>query len=609
MATSSYDYVIIGGGTTGLVVANRLSEDPNQRVLVLEAGSDLSEDPRVRTPAIFTSLLETEADWDFRTEPQPNLRGRSIKLNQGKALGGSSAINAHIFVPPGKGSIDAWGSLGNEGWNWDILRGYLSKTYTSPLVDDAFKESLGIDEWSGRSNPANGPIKTSFSGHLYHPIRRAWAEVFEACSSSMASDPFLDSSSAGCFSVLASIDPENRERSYAVSAYYNPIRDRPNLQVLTNAVVEKIVFDDDQPPKATGVQYIHDNETKTVVATKEVVLAAGALQSPKLLELSGIGDAKLLEGHGIEVVQNLPQVGENLQDHLVCYISYEAFDDVETLDVYMTDPEAAERARMEYETNRSGTLSSVGFYTYAYLPLVKSLSGKDHETLKELLRQNRPPVGTDPSQERARIYHELAENTILHPTEPTGAYLTALTQLTPPVEPNSDSPTDPVPGKFITFGVMLSQPLSRGSVHIVSDQVSSPPAIDPNYLSNPLDLEVFARHMQYAETLASSPAFSKLLKQPLRRRDPASDSRNLDRAKKYVQTSAISIWHVGGTCAMLPREKGGVVDPQLRVYGTQSLRVVDASAIPLISTANLQATVYAFAERAAELIKDAHGLK
>lgn len=254
-------------------------------------------------------------------------------------------------------------------------------------------------------------------------------------------------------------------------------------------------------------------------------------------------------------------------------------------------------------------LSSVAFYTYAYLPLVQSLSGKDHEILKELLRLNRPPVGTDPSQERARIYHEVAENTILHSREPTGAYLTALVQLTPPVEPSSDSPADPVPGNFITFGVMLSQPLSRGSVHIVSDQVSSPPVIDPNYLSNPLDFEVFARHMQYAETLASSPAFSKLLKQPLRRRDPASDSRNLDQAKKYVQTSAVSIWHVGGTCAMLPREKGGVVDAQLRVYGTQNLRVVDASAVPLISTANLQATVYAFAERAADLIKDTHGLR
>lgn len=261
-------------------------------------------------------------------------------MDQGKALGGSSAINAHVFVPPAKGLIDAWGRLGNEGWSWNTLREYYAKAYTSPSVDEALEKSLGIDGWVSRNDSANGPIKASFSGNSSHPIRAAWAEAFESNGYSMANDPFLNASVGG-FSSLASIHPENNERSYAVPAYYTPIKHRENLQVLTNAVVEKILFDDSQLPKAIGVQYTHNKETKTATVAKEVILAAGALQSPKLLELSGIGNAHLLERHGVTVVENLPQVGENLHDHLVCYISYEAFDDVETLDALMRqEPEA-----------------------------------------------------------------------------------------------------------------------------------------------------------------------------------------------------------------------------------------------------------------------------
>ncbi|KAI1412734.1 putative GMC oxidoreductase [Hypoxylon sp. FL1857] len=609
MSSHSFDFVIIGGGTAGLVLANRLSEDPTQRVLVLEAGSDLTGDLRVITPAFFQTLLESKADWAFHTEPQVNLKGRRVDLNQGKALGGSSAINSHIFIPPARSRIDAWESLGNDGWNWDTLQKYYSKTYTSPHVDEASKKALGIDRWAGRNDSARGPIRTSFSGDSSHPIRKAWVEAFKVSGYSMETDPFLGASVGG-FSALASIHPETKERSYAASAYYTPIKYRHNLQVYTNAMVEKILFDGDSP-KAVGVQYKHEtNKVRTVYAAKEVILAAGALQSPKILELSGIGNAEILERHGIKVVENLPQVGENLHDHPGCYISYEASDDIETLDALIRrEPEALGEAMKQYAADRSGMLSSLGIYSYAYMPLPKCHSGEDRDRLQDLLHQSRTAARNGPDQARSEIYHDLAEKTLLDPNDASGVYVAVLAQPASVIEPNSGTRRGPTPGKFFTFGVMLSQPLSRGSVHIGSDQISAPPVIDPNYLSNPLDLELLARHIQYVDKIATSSSFKQILKQPPRRRDPPPDTSTLDQTKEYVRCNASSMWHFCGTCAMLPREKGGVVDTQLRVYGVRNLRVVDASAIPLISTASLQATVYAFAERAADLIKEAHGLK
>ncbi|KAI1456227.1 putative GMC oxidoreductase [Annulohypoxylon moriforme] len=608
MATQFFDFVIIGGGTAGLVLANRLSEDPSQRVLVLEAGGDLTGDLRIITPAFFKVLLGSKADWGFGTESQSNLNGRRVPLNQGKGLGGSSTINSLVFVPPSRGVIDAWESLGNDGWNWETLQQYYAKVYTSPYVDEASKESLGIDGWASRNESSKGPIQASFSGDISHPIRRAWADAFKSNGYYMPTDPFLGASVGG-FSTMASIHPETKERSYAASAYYNPIKHRENLHIHTNALAEKILIDGSQRPRAYGVQYKQNNKTKTAIAAKEVILAAGALQSPKLLELSGIGNARLLEKHNIPVVKDLPQVGENLQDHLGCYVSYEAVDDIETFDdLIREDPEALGKAMKEYAADRSGKLGTLGVHAYAYMPLVQSISGEGRDTVKGLLDQHRPAAGKQTDQVQASIYYDIAEKTLLNPKEPSGTFLVALSQPPPSME-LKESSTGPLEGKSITFSVMLSQPVSRGSVHISSDQISAPPLINPNYLSNPLDLEIYARHVQYIETIATSPAFNNVLQQPLRRTNSSFDMSDLDQAKDFVKSNAASVWHVCGSCAMLPKDKDGVVDTRLGVYGVENLRVVDASAIPLISTASLQTTVYAFAERAADLIKEIHGLK
>ncbi|KAL1866341.1 hypothetical protein Daus18300_006805 [Diaporthe australafricana] len=570
----SYDFIIIGGGTAGLVVATRLSEVPNFRVLVLEAGVNHSNDLRVKAPALYTTLLGSEADWGFQTEPQ--------------AL------------------IDAWESLGNEGWNWEILREHIHRSFTSHSVSKDTEKALGIDEWTVKDVPAKGPIFTSFPQNPSASIQEAWAATFKSKGLLTTKNPFIEAS-VGSFSHLNSVDPNTKERSYTTTAYYHPVKGRDNLVVLTGANVEKILFDEEsgQCIKAKSVRYRHDGEIQTITATKEIILAAGAFQSPKILELSGIGDSEIIAKHGIEVIKHLPGVGENLQDHLVCAIAYRAVDSLDTLDALARqEPEAIGQAIHAYETNRSGPLTSTGLDAYAYLPIMYDDPRRGQERLRNLIRENRPPE----TDRAAQAMYSLASKTLLDSAAPSAAYLAFRSQSVLPVDlswsPNS--PTGPSPGKFITIAVFLSNPMSRGSVHIRSADPADAPLIDPAYLSHPVDAEVMAEHMLQVERIAASePLSSRFLVQPLARRDPAADLRgDLDRAKKYIRASSMSMWHPAGACAMLPSEMGGVVDSALRVHGIRGLRVVDASIMPLVATANLQATVLGVAERAADLIKE-----
>lgn len=520
-------------------------------------------------------------------------------------MGGSSAINAHVFVPPAKTLADSWEALGNEGWNWETLQKYIKRAYSSPAVDKDTQKALAIDGWAVEDVPPKGPILTSFSNPLSPSIQEAWTATFKNLGLRKSRDPFIEAS-VGSFSQLNSISPHTKERSHAATAYYHPVKDRENLVVITGALVEKILFDtrSSLDTKAKVVQYRHNGEVKTVAATKEVILAAGPLQSPKILELSGIGNSELLKKHGIDVVKHLPGVGENLQDHLVCAIHYKAVDSLETLDALVRqEPEAIGQAMQDYASKRSGPLTGMGIEAYAYLHIIDHSSGPGRERLQNLVRENRPPE----TDRTAQAVYSLASKALLDQSAPSAAYLAFRSQSVLPVDlswsPNS--PTGAVPGKFFTIAVLLSNPLSRGSVHVRSSDPADAPLTDPAYLSHPVDAEVMAEHMLQVEKIAASePLSSRFLAQPLQHRDPAADLRgDREHAKRYARTSGISNWHLGGACAMLPLELGGVVDSALRVYGVQGLRVVDSSMMPLLSTANLQATVYGVAERAADLIK------
>ena len=261
----------------------------------------------------------------------------------------------------------------------------------------------------------------------------------------------------------------------------------------------------------------------------------------------------------------------------------------------------------EYMATKTWPLTSVGVASYEYLPLTEFLGPDGQRELQKLLDSYTRSPSTPYSS--ASIYYDIAISILKSKDEGSGSFLAVAAQSVLPTDSASkDSPTAPVPEKFITLGTMLSQLLSGGSVHITSSDTSKPPLIDPKYLTHPLEMEAFARHIRYLETIAVSEPFHSLLKENGRRRDPKSNLRDLETAKDYIRTSAISMWHPTSTCAMLPRDKGGVVDEDPIVYGTSNLRVVDASIIPLIPRANVQSTVYAVAQRAADLIKAKHNL-
>ncbi|KAI0884269.1 oxidoreductase [Annulohypoxylon maeteangense] len=607
MALNSYDFVIAGGGTAGLVLASRLSEDESQSVLVIEAGSDQSDNLQAKIPAFYAALLGGKADWNFASVAQPNLLGRTVQLNQGKALGGSSILNAQVFAPPTPGIIDSWASLGNDGWDWESLRSFYEKSYTYPSIPKSSWETLGIGSWPTQNNNDQGPIQTSFP-LATHPIRKAWVETFEKLGYRKDDDLWVDRS-IGAFNNLASVDPISRERSQSANRYYDPIKNRKNIHVLTNATVEKILFKEGSTD-AIGFQYHHDSTTKSVTARKEVIIAAGAIQSPKILELSGIGKRDILVQHGIDVVKDLPGVGEGLQDHLVVDLCFEA-EDLETRDaIIRREPEAVQKAMVEYMANRTGILTSSGTLTYAYMPVNTLKSQDGHQRLQTLLEENRPKKGNFEERDLARAlaFYDVAEKALLDPSMPSGVYLSSLGQNPLESDPVTGQRTyKPLPGKHLVLAGILSHPTSRGSVHIQSSNVSDVPAIDPNYLSNPVDIEIFAEHMLYLQSLASASPLSELLKRPPKPSRAISHLADLEGAKDYIRIRAASMWHPAGTCPMLPEEIGGVVDSHLRVHGVKNLRVVDASIVPVLPPGNLQSTVYAVAEKAASLIKSQHG--
>lgn len=461
-----------------------------------------------------------------------------------------------------------------------------------------------------QNDSEQGSIQTSFPLET-HPIRKAWVETFEKLGYRMSGHSWSNGA-VGAFSPLASVDPTSRERSYAANCYYDPNKHRENLHVLSNATVEKILFKEGST-EAIGLQYLHNSVTKSVTARKEVIIAAGALQSPKILELSGIGNRAILAQHSINAIKDLPGVGESLQDHLVVDLGFEAKTTLETSDpIIRREPEAVQQAMAEYTANRTGILTSSGILTYAYMPADSLLSHDGQKRLRTLLEENCPKKGDLRGRELARALalYRVAEKALLDPAAPSGAYLSSLGQNPLESDPVTGQRTvKPLPGKHLSLAGILSHPTSRGSVHIQSGDVSDSPEIDPNYLSNPVDIEIFAEHTLYLQSLASSPPLSGLLKQPPRPSRSISHLADLQGAKEYIRICAASMWHPAGTCSMLPEESGGVVDNRLRVHGVENLRVVDSSIVPVLPPGNLQSTVYAVAEKAAWLIKSEYGLK
>ena len=479
---------------------------------------------------------------------------------------------------------------------------YYRKFYTLSVPDEATSQHLGLDYITDTDKAARGPIQVSYTGVVQDPLSKAWVETFKGMKHGLSGDPFSCKSMGG-YSNAATVDNKSKTRSYAASAYYAPISQRTNLSLITGAQVEKIGFaQGDGKMVAKAVHFNREGESLKVTVRKEVILAAGVFQSPKILELSGIGNPQILTPLDIPVVIDNKNVGENLQDHLMTGISFEVNDGVMTGDSLMRqEPEAIAAALEMYQKHKAGPMTVGGIASHAFMPTPGSSPVSDMESeLQNLLQQYTPDA-------KNKLQYDAVCEILQAPDEGSGALFMFLGQANLHSDGNAkDYLQNLQPGSFLSLGACQAHVFSRGMSHIVSNKVSDAPNIDPRYLSHPLDLELFARHVQFLERLARSPPLSDYLKPNGKRNHSTAYVEDLAVAKDYVRTTGISCYHPAGTCAMLPRSEGGVVNNRLIVYGTSNLRVVDASIMPLIPRSNLQSTIYAVAERAADLIKADH---
>ena len=370
-----FDYIIVGGGTAGLTIAARLTEDPNITVGVLEAGLDRTQDPKVLTPGFAPSMWgDPEYDWVFKTVPQIHGNNRIVAHPRGKQLGGTSAINFDVWTHASQRDINDWGKLGNKGWSWDELFPYFlkSETYNTPPLktSEQIDTTFIVPSFHGDA----GPLQNSFPP-FYDNFYKAWEPTYTKLGLGPAGDP-KGGIAIGAYGTLLTIEPKNASRSFAGTAYYKPNAARKNLQVLTGALVTKVILSPaNEPLIATGVTFTVDGENYTVSASREIILCAGAFQSPQLLELSGIGNAELLKSKGIEVLYDNPNVGENLQDHVYVPVGFEAASGEATFESLRNQTVLAE-AVAEYTINHTGPLAAGTSNTYVSFSQTLDALGK-----------------------------------------------------------------------------------------------------------------------------------------------------------------------------------------------------------------------------------------
>lgn len=535
------------------------------------------------------------------------MKGNRVNIPHGRVLGGSSAINGVAFVATSKIGVDAWGALGNPGWSWEDLAPYYKKSYTLARPRQDVYDYLGLSYIDDQIAGTDGPIQVSFPDDLKDPLPQAWIATLKDLGYPMSGDPFSGSAYGG-YTNAASIDPVSRQRSYSAKAYWEPVRHRSNLFTLTGATVTKLVLSNDTSVVATGVQFLKAGQTQTIVARKEVILCAGAFHSPKILELSGIGSRKILDSFHIPVVIDNPNVGENLQDQVMTGFSFEVKDGIETKDKLSNqDLDALSAAMTMYTQEQKGPLAVGGVFSYAFLPVIEFTTPQGQKHLMELIESTKAYDSEHPIQSlHTSFVHEMLQN----PHEGSGGFFTYPCQGNFGGEGSGAELVQTLlPGNFYTIAVSLMHPLSRGSTHVTSSDPTASVKVDPKYLAHPLDLEIFARHVQHIWKIAETEPLRSLLKEGGQVNKAAPrDWKNLDAIKDYVRRTALSSWHPTSTCAMSPRESGGVVDHNLMVHGTRNLRVVDASIMPITPRGNPQSSVYAIAEKAADLIKQRHGL-
>lgn len=536
---NSFDYIIVGAGTAGCVLANRLSKDPSKSVLLLEAGKKDNYFWIDIPVGYLYTIGNPRTDWCFETEPEPGLNGRSIGYARGKVLGGCSSINAMIYMRGQQSDYDHWAKLGNEGWGWsDVL----------PIFRRSEDYQHGADDFHG----VGGELRVE-ERRVNWEILDVWREAAQECGIPKI-DEFNRGDNFG--NAYFQMNQRSGKRWSATRAFLDDIRQRPNLTVLTEATVEALTLEqNDSGLAATGVQVFHGGQRRQITARNEVLLAAGAIASPQLLQLSGIGTADALKAHDIPIKHALNGVGQNLQDHLQIRTIYQV-DNTVTLNQRARTPWGMAMMGLEYFLKKTGPLTMPPSQLGAF-------------------------AKSDPSQPSANIEWHVQPLSLDKFGSPLHKY------------------------NAITPSVCNLRPSSRGSVTLKSANPADAPAIAPNYLSTQEDLDVAVAGLKYTRQIMAAPSLAPFNPVELKPGPEVTSEEDLQQAAGDLGTT---IFHPVGTCKMGPaHDDAAVVDDQLRVHGIQGLRVIDASIMPTITSGNTNAPTVMIAERGADFIKKDYG--
>jgi choline dehydrogenase len=533
-ANASFDYIIAGAGSAGCVLASRLSANPVNLVLLIEAGGR-DTTLNVRIPVLVANILRDERyTWPFRTEPQVHANGQKHLWVRGKIIGGSGSINGSLFVRGDPLEYDAWEAGGCRGWSYADLLPYFKQLEDFPAGDPRVRGS-------------GGPIGITKLDE-FNELSDAFVAAAEQCGYRKVADYNDGENYEG--TAYLQVSTRRGLRSNSAYEYLRPASLRSNLTILTQATVARVLTAD---KRAAGVEYIQGGERKSVLARREVVLSAGPLESPKVLELSGIGNSDILRRHGIPVVQHLPGVGENLRDHTDVRLSFQCTKPITINDV-MNSPWRKLKEGMKFVFRRQGLLTISSTTARSVLRSDPALKQPDL-TLRLLPRSGKDRYA------RSRRYG-----------------------------------SDDYSG--FSIGVTVLQPRSIGTVHIGSTDPAQQALMDPRYLSAEDDIRLVTHGIGIARRLADAAPLKSLI---VRETRPGVEVRDGEALLEYVRATTATSWHMVGTCKMGP-DPLAVVDPELRVHGVSGLRVIDSSICPTIPSTNTNAPTLAIAEKGAAML-------
>jgi len=528
--SEAFDYVIVGAGTAGCVLASRLSEDRRNTVCLLEAGGPATH-PFIRIPACVGAAIATPAlNWRFLTTPQPRLNGRRIPIPRGHVVGGSGSINGMVYHRGYPTDFDDWARAGNSGWSHREVLPYFLRSENN--------SSYGGSPW----HRSDGPISVKYIDHP-NPLNRAFLEGMASLGEFRPCEDFNGPNPEGYGFRQGTI--HNGRRHSTAAAYLDPASRRSNLRILTNALVTKVRLGEG---RARAVDLELEGAARRIDARKEIVVSAGAIQSPQILMLSGIGDGEELRSHGIEVMHALPGVGGNLHDHLAVGVLMET-SNTESYGISLRTLPRGAWNLLQYALYSGGPLASNVFESNAF---IRSCAGLERPDLQIVFQPARRNQGTFPFP----LGHGFAVNTV-------NLY-----------------------------------PQSRGRIRLASANPHDYPLIDPNLLGNEADLAPLVRGLLLSRRVLASEAFARYRAVEVA---PGPQARDEAQLQDYVRRTASTVHHPVGTCRM-GTDADSVVDSQLRVRGIEGLRVVDASAFPSIIGGNTNATVVVMAEKAADMM-------